>query len=359
MKRTHLTAVVVCLAVVAIITTNASAMYNPRMGTFLQRDPGPGAGGPARPGAGGPSVGGGFVPRDQYADGMSLYQYVRSAPPNYVDWNGAQASSTTTSPTTPGIASTQTAPDEPSSAPSTSGRISSWADGQEYSATTERITDTDQTWAKIAAGELTECPNPLVLPRSVADAVSTALDRTLKTRQEHGGVIMGKPPNITTWRAVSQGKRSVDPRLASPAQFRKDAWGAYHAHPLSFVGSRPDYTGARTTFSLSDIVFAMKNNHFVTVVRDCKCTMAVVLLKSELKGIDRAKRWFERTGFNPRIRLPHSQEDPDAYRRRQNADVEAQERILVNEGATFGTCYYLNCRKKQDTLQLQRASERK
>jgi len=90
MKRTHRTAVVIGLAAIAIVTADASAMYNPRTGTFMQRDPGAGAGGPVRIGAGGRAVGGSFVERDphptaQYADGMSLYQYVKSTPVNGLD----------------------------------------------------------------------------------------------------------------------------------------------------------------------------------------------------------------------------------------------------------------------------------
>ena len=64
-------------------------MYHPTMGRFMQRDPG--ASSPARVGTVGPAVGGGFVPRDQYADGMHLYQYVRSCPTRFVDWNGREA----------------------------------------------------------------------------------------------------------------------------------------------------------------------------------------------------------------------------------------------------------------------------
>lgn len=89
--RTRLIAVLVALAAVAVFTTEASAMYHAGMGVFMQRDPGPGAGGPARVGKAGPVVGGRFIPRDQYADGMNLYQYARSRPTRYIDWAGTQA----------------------------------------------------------------------------------------------------------------------------------------------------------------------------------------------------------------------------------------------------------------------------
>ena len=89
MKRTHLIAVLIGLGAIAVLAADASAMYNPRMGRFMQRDPGPG--GPRRPGAGGPAVRSGFAKRDptgQYADGMNLHQYLRSKPADLVDPSG-------------------------------------------------------------------------------------------------------------------------------------------------------------------------------------------------------------------------------------------------------------------------------
>jgi hypothetical protein len=104
MRTTRLIAVLVGLAAIAMVTADAHAIYHPGMGTFLQRDPGAGASGPARIGAAGPAMGGGFAQRDpitqppnrvghaglnnQYADGMNLYQYVGSNPVNWVDYTG-------------------------------------------------------------------------------------------------------------------------------------------------------------------------------------------------------------------------------------------------------------------------------
>jgi hypothetical protein len=91
MRTTRLIAVLVGLAAIAMVAADASAYYHPGMGTFMSRDPG--AGNANRIGAGGPAVGGGFIPRDptgsnQYADGMNLYQYVRSQPTRYLDPSG-------------------------------------------------------------------------------------------------------------------------------------------------------------------------------------------------------------------------------------------------------------------------------
>jgi len=90
MKRTHLIAILASLVAIAIVAADASAMYNPRMGVFMQRDPGPGAASPMRIGAGGRAVSGSFAQRDpqpagQYADGMNLYQYVSNRPTKLLD----------------------------------------------------------------------------------------------------------------------------------------------------------------------------------------------------------------------------------------------------------------------------------
>jgi len=95
MRTTRLIAVLVGLAAIAMVAAEASAYYHPGMGTFMSRDPG--AGGANRVGAGGaPAATGRFIPRDptgsnQYADGMNLYQYVRSAPRRHTDSTGLLA----------------------------------------------------------------------------------------------------------------------------------------------------------------------------------------------------------------------------------------------------------------------------
>ncbi|MDY7010445.1 MAG: hypothetical protein SVV80_06785 [Planctomycetota bacterium] len=62
MKMTRLIAVLVVLATITIVTADASAMYHPTIGRFMQRDPG--AGSAMRIGAGGAAPVGGFIPRD-------------------------------------------------------------------------------------------------------------------------------------------------------------------------------------------------------------------------------------------------------------------------------------------------------
>jgi len=93
-KRTHLIAALLGIVVLSIFAADAAAMYHPGMGRFLSRDPG--AGGAMRIGAGGAAPVGGFIPRDPtgsnpYADGMNLYQYVRSSPVRYRDPSGLNA----------------------------------------------------------------------------------------------------------------------------------------------------------------------------------------------------------------------------------------------------------------------------
>jgi len=94
MRTTRLIAVLTGIAIVAIVVANAQAMYHPGLGRFLQRDPGPGTGGPMRLGTAGPGAGGGFAQRDpvgsQYADGMNLHQYVGSNPVRHLDPYGEE-----------------------------------------------------------------------------------------------------------------------------------------------------------------------------------------------------------------------------------------------------------------------------
>ncbi len=89
MQTTRLLTALVAFATITILTSNASAFYHPSAGRFLQRDPGAGAA--RRAGGAGPAVEGRFIPRDQYTDGMNLYQYVRSSSPNLLDPLGLAA----------------------------------------------------------------------------------------------------------------------------------------------------------------------------------------------------------------------------------------------------------------------------
>jgi len=95
MKTTHLVAVLVAIAALALFAADASAMYHPSLGRWLQRDPGPGGMMAApRVGTAGPAIGGEFIPRDhtaQYRDGMNLYQYVGGSPTRFADPSGLQA----------------------------------------------------------------------------------------------------------------------------------------------------------------------------------------------------------------------------------------------------------------------------
>lgn len=106
--RLALTVTVLTLIVTACASPTL-AMYNPRIGRFMQRDPigtatGPvvarthGPQAPSRVGAAGTINGSQFIARDampnrptaamQYADGMSTYEYVNSQPNRYRDATG-------------------------------------------------------------------------------------------------------------------------------------------------------------------------------------------------------------------------------------------------------------------------------
>ena len=96
MKRTRWIAAFVGVAAVSMIAADASAMYHPGHGRFMQRDPGAGTEIPSRPGTNRAApVSGEFVPRDstgsnQYADGPNLYQYVQSNPVIWLDPQGTK-----------------------------------------------------------------------------------------------------------------------------------------------------------------------------------------------------------------------------------------------------------------------------
>ncbi|MCG3181552.1 MAG: hypothetical protein BIFFINMI_03948 [Phycisphaerae bacterium] len=85
MKTSRLFATLVGVAILTLAVANASAYYNPATGRFLQRDPGAGTT-PAWTGT--PARGSGFMRLDQYADGPSLYQYVRGNPAVGLDPDG-------------------------------------------------------------------------------------------------------------------------------------------------------------------------------------------------------------------------------------------------------------------------------
>jgi RHS repeat-associated protein len=77
MKRSRLIAVLVGFMAIVAFASNASAMYDPALGRFLQRDPGAdGAMSPVRTG--------------QYHDGMNVYQYVQCNPTHFTDPSGLQ-----------------------------------------------------------------------------------------------------------------------------------------------------------------------------------------------------------------------------------------------------------------------------
>jgi len=91
MRQAHLIVVLAGVIVVGALTTQASATYDPGLGCFLQRDPGPGASPTHVVLVGSPVELEGFMPRDsiEQADPDNemthLYQYGAGNPINQVD----------------------------------------------------------------------------------------------------------------------------------------------------------------------------------------------------------------------------------------------------------------------------------
>jgi len=86
MTRNHLTAALLSIVALLFPAAGASAMYHPTLGRFIQQNPGTGSA--MRIGAAGAAPVAKFIPMDRYADGMNLYEYARSHPPQGTDPHG-------------------------------------------------------------------------------------------------------------------------------------------------------------------------------------------------------------------------------------------------------------------------------
>jgi len=99
MKRFNLLAVLMGLLFFAAFGSKAFADYCPRLGRFLQADPGPPVASARIGSAGMPAASWQFIERDPYADGPNLYQFVQGNPINRVDptglWSGKEHTSLT------------------------------------------------------------------------------------------------------------------------------------------------------------------------------------------------------------------------------------------------------------------------
>jgi len=85
MTRTALLTLLPALALALLLPLEAQAMYHPRLGRFLQRDPVADVGSPVRTGTDVLPTVEGLLPQGTYADAMTLYQYAGTNPMTHLD----------------------------------------------------------------------------------------------------------------------------------------------------------------------------------------------------------------------------------------------------------------------------------
>jgi hypothetical protein len=319
MKKTHLIVVLAGLTAVTVSAPEASAYYHPGMGVWMSRDPGPGAGGPPRVGAGGAAVGGGFIPRDQYADGMNLYQYVRSAPVGYVDWNGAQAS--------------RPAPGSmPASGPA-SRPVPGYADiFQPYAKNKDYMT------AAIALDEMLEgraekCAPTLTLPKPLEEALHECAKQMKETgyKFEYGGAVTREPGgSYQIWGPIEGGEKNVKFNISFPIEPDRNSVGSYHSHRSKI--ERLSYDDVETF--LSGILGTGYNFNFMTNC-DGSSTWGVVALKSVERKNPRLV--YERGEYYGDVSKYPTTQGMDDYKRRIYLYLENQ---LAKDARANGFCFY-------------------
>jgi len=294
MTRTTLLTLLAAVAVALVLAGEAQAMYHPRLGRFMQRDP-----------AG-------------HADGMSRYGHAHSSPGIWVDPYGSAAAR----------------PNRPTK------------NGGAYRQRWSRPEDT--TFNDIAKGTLPgpeACPRELRLPKSAKNAVDDAWRRTLSTGQEQSGAftLHSGEKEIVVWGPIGPvgegpGRHHTIPSESVPPKYRGAIRGDYHTHiregtsdmPLDVSWSAGDFSG-----------FINDLKCMISILKNCLCTRALVRTRAtrapsswrdmEWSPSGEMGKWDEKTGLTP----PGYDDKP-----------------LGSDAKRFGFCYYKKCREGQHVLDL-------
>ncbi len=292
---------------------NRNRMYDPKHGRWLQRDP---AGVRLDPPKALVST------RDQYWDGMSLYQYVRSRPTVHMDSHGRQAE--------------------------------------------EWFVPLLSDWDLMAAGELDTCPPRLELPPPVDGVLADCVRRTHSTRPEveWGGVlaydantrsklnsVTPKYPNPgflirhRTYGPVIGGREPsnwVEPEVAAPLFLPSGeiVYGWYHSHTYKRESQLSPADIQRFLEGPSIARIPQKERYQIALMRDCECTKALVRLRTTpLWEDEKLRKDFAQTVWRVPVKDNGRVGGTDGW---YEAMAEA-DRILAGFANRNNFCFYRGC----------------
>jgi RHS repeat-associated protein len=207
-------------------------------------------------------------------------------------------------------------------------------------------------WQRMAEGRLVHCPATLTLPPAVEEALGSAMKQTAEAgyKKEAGGVLRRKGTYHTVWGPVRGHAEGVASKTSAPggASDRDEhEYGSYHTHP----GQRD------SVFSKSDLRWMERVNRWIaggdgnvpriSLMRNCQCTRAAVVLGEGLKNP-------EEFAGSPTL-IIRLRRDPET-----GEWVTPRDEAIAKWDETFGAlaekhgfCYYKSCEGgSQQTLKL-------
>jgi len=286
---------------------NRNRTYDPKHGRWLQRDP---MG--VRP-----SHLGKASPKSQYAEGMSLYQYVRSRPCSVRDPHGLTGQHE--------VSCVQ----QDDEVPPYEYCVKELEHGIHYMDWVERA---ESPWQTMAEGKLDHCPERLELPFRVEAALQRTNLLTQRYDWEYCGALTylgAEPTQHRVWgpnRGGFQTKcicsASVPTRLQGP-DGPWTIYGGYHAH----MGSGESF------LSLPDVKTVLQARRSIQIMRNCSCTLAIVLRHD-------TKPWKE----IEKLGLEYMEEGHVVPSdKSSNEEAREQEARLIKYANRYNFCYYKNC----------------